>query len=192
MTGLTSVGSWPEFAGSGGNTRNVARIGAPGRTRTCDPRLRRPVVCAPQEVADICGSCRGKRLYLAVIFSCAPVRARCGFGPESANLRRFGPKAYNRSVCTPRICARFLTFLGRVRRHPARRAGLSPFSIPTGVQEPRRSRKARGRTMRTPSYGGDRQEMRIARDDERRAALGPPLRDTYRHRGPGSAPRIRW
>ncbi len=65
----------------------------------------------------------------AVIFSWACARARCEFGPESANLRRFGVNGDNRSPRTPRICARSCTCLGRIPRHAARRAGLSPFSM---------------------------------------------------------------
>ena len=49
------------------NLQNLARNGAPGRIRTCDPRLRRPPVYRGATV----GLGLGNRLSMAVIF-CVP------------------------------------------------------------------------------------------------------------------------
>lgn len=51
----------------------------------------------------------------------SPVRARCEFGPESANCEAIGPEGYNRSARTHRICARFRA---RQRVSSRRRAHL--------------------------------------------------------------------
>jgi hypothetical protein len=58
-------------------------------SRTCDPRLRRPVVQDAQKQAHIRGFPRANRLYLAVIGWTARTRAECEYGPESMNVRRF-------------------------------------------------------------------------------------------------------
>src|SRR6266571_1198819 len=43
MTGRRARYCRPQWSGRNLTLRNVARFGAPGRTRTCDPRLRSPM-----------------------------------------------------------------------------------------------------------------------------------------------------
>jgi hypothetical protein len=44
MTGQARRGHRPQSHDGEPDSQNLARFGAPGRTRTCDPRLRRPVL----------------------------------------------------------------------------------------------------------------------------------------------------
>ena len=56
--------------------RKSGQIGAPGRTRTCDPRLRRPVVQDPQNTPTFADLCDSIGYCLAVIHWRASVRRK--------------------------------------------------------------------------------------------------------------------